>query len=772
MADFPIYRLVKGSTLTFTEMDDNLRWLSANMSASVVTITGSTYVLGNLNVSDGITGSLFGTSSWALNVATASYAINAVSSSYPIAVTGSTLYSTSPKAGIPSGTSTQRSIFLGVDAGFSASNAADSNFIGYQAGYSASEAYSSNFIGYQAGYNAVYATFANFLGIGAGYNATYATECNMFGSNAGTNAGYTVNSNFLGYLAGYNAYTSSYSNFLGNEAGMSCYNATHSNFLGYRAGKFSQNGNNSNFLGNSAGYEATNANNSNFLGNSAGNGAANAAYSTLLGYNTGKKITFPGIGSNNIIIGTNITLPNETKDSINLGAIIFATGSYSTTVGNPFLGTSNGRVGINQPTPIFNLDVSGSGRYTNGLTISGSITGSNALLTGTLIVQTIVAQTITSSTDFVTGSTRFGSLVSDTHQFTGSVLAPSITGSLQGTSSWAVSASWAPSPVVTTVSSYIATGSVSASVNVGNRAFNLVSSSNNLVTILSNGNVGIGTTTPSQSLDVNGRIRVGSNPQTEIYSGANRLVFRGDNVDNVAQMTAYGIFLPIENQTYNLYQAGSTLLGYTDTTASLDIARGGSGATVYVRLNSNGHSYLNGGNVGIGTTTPTAALTVSGSISGSGAVYFKGLTTANQSNVVTVDTASGQLYYTASSAIGGGATESGTYTPTLTAVYNVASIDAAYELQYMRVGNVVTVGGYLSANATATNTWTRISISLPISSTFDFSYRAGGGGGSGASNNFCSIQAAAFQTNLVYLDSYPNTTLNIGYAFSFTYLIM
>jgi len=41
MADFPIYRLVKGNTLTFTEMDDNLRWLSQNMSGSIVTITGS-----------------------------------------------------------------------------------------------------------------------------------------------------------------------------------------------------------------------------------------------------------------------------------------------------------------------------------------------------------------------------------------------------------------------------------------------------------------------------------------------------------------------------------------------------------------------------------------------------------------------------------------------------------------------------------------------------------------------------------------------------------
>jgi hypothetical protein len=120
---------------------------------------------------------------------------------------------------------------------------------------------------------------------------------------------------------------------------------------------------------------------------------------------------------------------------------------------------------------------------------------------------------------------------------------------------------------------------------------------------------------------------------------------------------------------------------------------------------------------------------------------------------------------------GGVVTGSGTYTPTLTGVYNVAS-SSAYELQYMRVGDVVTVSGYIQASATAANTWTRISITLPISSTFDFSYRAGGGGGASATNNVCSIQAGAFGTSVVYLDSYPNTTSNLGYTFSFTYLII
>jgi len=51
MADFPIYRLVKGNTLSFTEMDDNLRWLSTNMSGSAVAITGSVIGMsGSVNI--------------------------------------------------------------------------------------------------------------------------------------------------------------------------------------------------------------------------------------------------------------------------------------------------------------------------------------------------------------------------------------------------------------------------------------------------------------------------------------------------------------------------------------------------------------------------------------------------------------------------------------------------------------------------------------------------------------------------------------------------
>jgi len=59
--------------------------------------------------------------------------------------------------------------------------------------------------------------------------------------------------------------------------------------------------------------------------------------------------------------------------------------------------------------------------------VRGSLTGSDALFTGTITAQRLNVQYITASTEIITGSTKFGTQLTDTHQFTGSV---SITGSL------------------------------------------------------------------------------------------------------------------------------------------------------------------------------------------------------------------------------------------------------------------------------------------------------------------------------------------------------
>ena len=124
-----------------------------------------------------------------------------------------------------------------------------------------------------------------------------------------------------------------------------------------------------------------------------------------------------------------------------------ATGSFT----GSFFGNGGGITNISASS-IVGLDLSqiGSGSYTasispnNGfvvntsasftgsLDVSGNITASNALFTGTITAQRLVVQTISSSVIYSSGSNRFGDDTSDQQTFTGSV---NISGSLNLTGS-------------------------------------------------------------------------------------------------------------------------------------------------------------------------------------------------------------------------------------------------------------------------------------------------------------------------------------------------
>jgi len=71
--------------------------------------------------------------------------------------------------------------------------------------------------------------------------------------------------------------------------------------------------------------------------------------------------------------------------------------------------------------------ISGSLTLTGSLNATGPITGSGFFTAGTITAQTLVVQTVTSSVSSITGSTKFGSIIDNTHQFTGSLY---ITGSV------------------------------------------------------------------------------------------------------------------------------------------------------------------------------------------------------------------------------------------------------------------------------------------------------------------------------------------------------
>jgi len=150
----------------------------------------------------------------------------------------------------------------------------------------------------------------------------------------------------------------------------------------------------------------------------------------------------------------------------------------------------------------------------------------NAFTVGsTLTAQTLVVQTITSSVDFVTGSTRFGSSGSNTHVFTGSVY---ITGSISVTGSAAFS-----SDVILPYSKALAFNSISnqyvtADANnlylgTGNLARLTISSSGaatfsaatSATTLTTNGTAG------QWSIRVNGSSVAGSSYGLGVYAGTN-----------------------------------------------------------------------------------------------------------------------------------------------------------------------------------------------------------------------------------------------------------
>jgi hypothetical protein len=179
------------------------------------------------------------------------------------------------------------------------------------------------------------------------------------GSVVGTSVFSTSSGIFIGYQAGNSAQNAAQSTFIGYDAGLNDTNASGSNFIGYEAGYNATNAAYSNFIGYALGSGATNAAYSNFIGYGIGSFAANASYSTIIGYNAGNN-GGGSIGTNNIIIGKQITLPNNYNNGVNIGGLIFGSGSYPGPGFAASSGSANGAVGINQPNPAYSLDVSGS----------------------------------------------------------------------------------------------------------------------------------------------------------------------------------------------------------------------------------------------------------------------------------------------------------------------------------------------------------------------------------------------------------------------------
>jgi hypothetical protein len=225
----------------------------------------------------------------------------------------------------------------------------------------------------------------------------------------------------------------------------------------------------------------------------------------------------------------------------------------SPAVNNILYVSGSGNVGIGTNIPITTLDISGSGRFTNGLTVTGSL------------------------------------------------IAPSITGSLLGTASYAtqaLSASWAP-----TVATFPYTGSAQITGSLGVTGSLIVNSGTSKVLDTSN------------SL-LNDLYEVSSvNWDSRQLIGPIGYLWTLDWGNNNIYDSTFSLSIDWENRTLN-NGAGTAVLNWSGPLVKVT-GTGTTSATTALRVeNSSAVAsliVLDNGNVGIGTTNPSASLHVSGS---------------------------------------------------------------------------------------------------------------------------------------------------------------
>jgi hypothetical protein len=241
---------------------------------------------------------------------------------------------------------------------------------------------------------------------------------------------------------------------------------------------------------------------------------------------------------------------------------------------------------LNSPTISGSLTVTGNIIASGSITLSGSVasasyaasasfvalaqSASNAVssatasfanaftVASTLTAQTLVVQTITSSVDFVTGSTRFGSILGNTHVFSGSV-----------------------------------------TMNPGG------------LFVSSSGNVGIGTSIPSGSLSIKAEVTNTPSLVFQNVSGGPHSAI-SNFTSAVQTFTIIGTNIYV-NSTGNLARFNTSYAGcgITFDEGILRFSTGTSAITPEAKM-----VILSSGNVGIGTSSPNGPLDISGPLYG------------------------------------------------------------------------------------------------------------------------------------------------------------
>jgi hypothetical protein len=178
--------------------------------------------------------------------------------------------------------------FIGYGAGIAITSGTGNYFLGQQAGYSTTSGFENHFTGHQSGYSNTAGAQNHFTGYRSGYNNTTGTGNYFSGFKSGFNNSAGSNNLFIGLNAGYYNTIGFANTFVGQHAGYNNTDGFVNQFFGTSAGAQNTTGHNNYFSGFRAGTENQTGFENFFVGNDAGNknnGSRNHFAGTRAGFN-------------------------------------------------------------------------------------------------------------------------------------------------------------------------------------------------------------------------------------------------------------------------------------------------------------------------------------------------------------------------------------------------------------------------------------------------------------------------------------------------------